>query len=64
MYDFILFHTITFSYQNVGVIRRTIRGLQQLIGVLEKLDMGVEEFGQMAVPSVCHLQYEQKKWTP
>lgn len=57
-----------YGYMNVTLIlhisdaiRQTIRGLQQHVGVLNILNVGLEEFGQMAMPSMCHLQYKQKK---
>lgn len=45
----------------VNVTIRTNGGLQQQVGIfLDILDVGFEDFGQMGVPSLCHLQYEHK----
>lgn len=40
---------------------RTIRGLQQHVRILDILNVSLDEFGQMAVPSTSHLQYEQQR---
>lgn len=52
--------TKSFLLHIFDVTRRTKGGLHQQVGIfLDILDVGLEEFGQMGVPSVCHLQYEQ-----
>lgn len=44
-----------------GVTKHTVGRLQQGGRSLAIFNVGLELFGQVAVPCLCHLQYEQKK---
>lgn len=46
-------------YHVFNVTGHTVRGLQQHVRILFILNVGLDEIGQMAVPSTCHLRYEQ-----
>lgn len=45
----------------INLEERTKRGLQEHIRILDVLNAGRDEFGQVAVPNACRLQYEQKR---
>lgn len=45
----------------INLKERTKGGVQEHVRILDVLNAGLQEFGQMAVPNACHLQYEQKR---